>query len=209
MEDAEKAKGLKRRIESFGLTCWIDAIFAFSSSSRESRWMPWELGFFDGRWGSRLIGLYDLDEGASENSTQSVQSKQEVGIPEFLQIYTELTPKTLEGLLQHVRSPRALSDRADVDIDRWANLVAGIMRDPVNVSIDAMQFWISYQQVFWGSAPWASDLDFSQPLIGFIEATRTAMAPLGRMMQPALPGVFDGLVQQRAAASAEAQQMSR
>ena len=84
MEDAEKAQRLKRRIESFGLTCWIDAddaemeriqkalpvdyklltdrirehlrtcrclIFAFSAKSRESRWMPWELGFFDGRWG--------------------------------------------------------------------------------------------------------------------------------------------------------------
>ena len=61
-------------------------IFAFSAKSRASRWMPWELGFFDGRWGRRLIGLYDLDEGAKENATQPVQSSGEVGMPEFLQI---------------------------------------------------------------------------------------------------------------------------
>ena len=70
--------------------------------------MPWELGFFDGRWGRRLIGLYDLDEGAKENATQPAQSGGEVGIPEFLQIYSELEPATLESFLQYVRSPRAL-----------------------------------------------------------------------------------------------------
>ena len=105
--------------------------------------MPWELGFFDGRWGRRLIGLYDLDEGAGKKPTKQVQSGGEAGIPEFAQIYGELAPDTLEGFLQYARSPRALSDRADVDIDRWSNLVAGTMRDPVNTSIDALQFWIS------------------------------------------------------------------
>jgi TIR domain len=242
MEDAEKAQRLKRRIESFGLTCWIDAddeemeriqkalpvdyklltdrirehlrtcrclIFAFSAKSRESRWMPWELGFFDGRWGRRLIGLYDLDEGAHENVPQPVQSSGEVGMPEFLQIYSELKPATLESFLQYVRSPRALADRADVDIDRWANLVAGIMRDPVNVSIDALQFWISYQQAFWRRALGISGLDLTEPLLGFTEMVRTAVAPLSRMTRPVSPGVVDRLVQGQAEASDVAQHASR
>jgi len=241
MEDAEKARRLKRRIESFGLTCWIDAddgemgqlpvdykvltdrirehlrtcrclIFAFSAKSRESRWMPWELGFFDGRWGQRLIGLYDLDEGATGDPTRQERStgnQGNIGVFEFLRIYTELTPATLESFLRYVRSPRALSDRADVDVDRWANLVSGTMRDPVNASIDAWQFWISYQQAFWSRAFGVSVPDVGQPLLGFAEAVRTALAPLAEMMRSASPGPFDRMVQHQAEASAVAQDVSR
>ena len=64
--------------------------------------------------------------------------KSEIGIPEFLQIFSELKRETTESFLQYVRSPRRLAHHADIDIDRRANLVAGIMRDPVNVSIDAL-----------------------------------------------------------------------
>jgi hypothetical protein len=242
MEDAEKAKGLKRRIESFGLTCWIDdddeemkrlqtavpvdykaltdrirehlrtcrcLIYAYSARSRASRWMPWELGFFDGRWGRRLIGIYDLDEGAKEDLVRSELSDSEVGVPEFLQIYSELEPATLENFLQYVRSPRALSDRADVDIDRWANLVAGMMRDPVNVSIDALQFWISYQQAFWARALGMPGPDLSQPLLALTEMARAAVAPFGRMMQPVSPAMVDWMVQRQAVASDVAQVGSR
>jgi hypothetical protein len=184
-------------------------IFAYSAKSRASLWMPWELGFFDGRWGRRLIGLYDLDERAVENPAQPMQSGDESGIPEFAQIYRELTPATLEDFLKYVRSPRALSDRADVDIDRWSNLLAGTMRDPVNVSIDALQFWISYHQAFWGRAFGISGFDLSQPLLGFAEVMRTALAPLGNMMRPALPGVSDALIQKQAGASEDAQDASR
>ncbi len=184
-------------------------IFAYSTESYRSRWMPWELGFFDGRWGRRLIGLYDLDEGDKENRTQLVQSSSEVGVPEFLQIYSELKPATLESFLQYVRSPRALSDRADVDIDRWANLVAGAMRDPVNVSIDALQFWISYQQAFWSRALGVPGLDLSQPMLGFTEVVRTAVAPLSTMIRPASPGVFDRFIEKQALASHVAQDTSR
>lgn len=108
-----------------------------------------------------------------------------------------------------MRSPRALADRADVDIDRWANLVAGIMRDPVNVSIDALQFWISYQQAFWRRALGISGLDLTVPLLGFTEIVRTAVAPLSRMTRPVSPGVVDRLVQGQAEASDVAQHASR
>jgi hypothetical protein len=181
-------------------------IFAYSATSRESRWMPWELGFFDGRWGKRLIGLYDLDEGAG---TPAAPSREEVGVREFERIYSELTPATLEGFLQYARSPRALSDRADVDIDRWANLVAGTLRDPVNASIDAMQFWIAYQQAFWSRAAGGAGPDLAQSLLAFTEAMRTALEPLGKMMPAGMAGGLDALIQQQAGASADAQAASR
>jgi hypothetical protein len=135
-------KLLTDRIREHLRTCRC-LIFAYSTKARESLWMPWELGFFDGRWGRRLIGLYDLDQDAKKNPTKRMQPDDDAGIPEFAQIYSEVTPDTLASFLQYVRSPRALSDRTDVDIDRWSNLVAGTMRDPVNASIDALQFWIS------------------------------------------------------------------
>jgi hypothetical protein len=244
-EDAERARDLKRRVENFGLTCWIDAddkemqrlqearpvdskvltdrvrehlrtcrclIFAFSAKSRESRWMPWELGFFDGRWGQRLIGLYDLDESAKENLTpqkQSSDNQSGIGIPEFLQIYTELKTAKLEGFLQYVRSPRALADRADVDIDRWANLVAGIIRDPLNIAIDACQFWICYQQAFWSRAFGISVPNVSEPLLSFAEAVRTSLAPLAAMIRPASPSASEWMVQERSEETAVAQDESR
>jgi hypothetical protein len=196
---------LTDRIREHLRTCRC-LIFAYSTKSRASRWMPWELGFFDGRWGKRLIGLYDLDEGAG--AKPAPQPGDEAGIPEFEQIYIELTPATLEGFLQYVRSPRALSDRADVDIDRWSNLVAGAMRDPVNVSVDAMQFWITYQSSWWSRAlgiPGGSN----QPLLDLTEVMRTALDPLARMMKPVWSGQFDALVEGQAAASRDAQETSR
>jgi hypothetical protein len=184
-------------------------IFAYSNKSRESLWMPWELGFFDGRWGRRLIGLYDLDQDAKKKPTKKVQSNGEGGIPEFAQIYGEVTPETLSSFLQYVRSPRALSDRADVDIDRWSNLIAGTMRDPINASIDALQFWTSYHWAFWGRAFGLPDLDLSQPLLDLTEVMRTALDPLSRIMRPASPSEIDWLIQKRAGASQVAQDASR
>ena len=205
-EEPVNYKLLTDRIRENLRTCRC-LIFAYSSKSGDSRWMPWELGFFDGRWGKRLIGLYDLDEGA-EKPAQGAQSGDEVGIPEFEQIYTELTPATLEGFLQYARSPRALSDRADVDIDRWSNLVAGTMRDPVNTSIDALQFWIAYQNA-WLSRTTGIPAGSSQPLLALTEVMRKALDPLARMMRPVLSGGFDGFVDKQAAASRDAQETSR
>jgi TIR domain len=175
-------------------------IFAYSSRSHVSRWMPWELGFFDGRWGGRLIGLYDLDEGAGDETAEPAQQGN-VDIREFERIYTELTPANLEGFLQYARSPRALSDRADVDIDRWTNLATAAMRDPFNVSIDAMQFWIAYHHTFWSRAFGASSPGTPEPLLQLMETMRAAARPLGDMMRPALPDMFERLIKDQRAAS--------
>jgi Thoeris protein ThsB, TIR-like domain len=196
-------KKLTDRIRENLRTCRC-LIFAYSTKSRDSRWMPWELGFFDGRWGKRLIGLYDLDEGAAE---KPAQSGGEPGVLEFEQCYMELTPATLESFLQYARSPRALSDRADVDTDRWTNLVAGILRDPVNASIDATQYWIAYQQALWSRA--VPGLELGKPLLAATEVMRTALGPLGKMTPPGLVNAFDAWIQRQAVASQQAEDTSR
>lgn len=201
-------KLLTNRIREHLRTCRC-LIFAYSTKSRESSWMPWELGFFDGRWGGRLIGLYDLDQDCKNHPTQKAESGGEAGIPEFAQIYRDVTSEALAGFLQYVRSPRALSDRADVDIDRWSNLLAGTMRDPVNVSIDALQFWISYHMAFWGRAFGLPAPYLSQPLLDLTEAMRSASDPLSKIMRPASQSEFDWLMQKQADASHVAQDISR
>src|SRR4051794_8227950 len=89
-KDTDRVLKLEKIITEWGFTCYIAAndpklqrpenpkqlsqsirlnlrkarclIYAFSENSPRSRWMPWEIGFFDGRWGDQPIGLYDLDQ---------------------------------------------------------------------------------------------------------------------------------------------------
>jgi hypothetical protein len=123
-------------------------IYAYTAQSLESRWMPWELGFFDGRWGPRQIGLYDLDEGGAR-AADAPRDAGHASALEYLHIYEELTPGSLRDFLQQACSTRALADRADVDVDRLATLFAGMSRDPVNFTLDAWAYTVTLQQQFW------------------------------------------------------------
>lgn len=58
-ETAEHLRNRMRRCRAL--------VFAVSSHAGESRWMPWELGFFDGRTGR--VFVYPLDEGVLEHNT--------------------------------------------------------------------------------------------------------------------------------------------
>ena len=241
MEDTQKAVALKKKIEGWKFTCYIDAddkelqqiqtgeagndrelatrvrqhlrvgrcmIYAFSARSLKSRWMQWELGFFDGRWGPRQIGLYDLDEGQGTALARGMRGKadgRDLGVPEYLEIYTELRPETLKRFLTDACSTRGLSDRADVDVDRFASLMGGMLRDTLNVTIDAWQFWVSYQQQFWKAfAPVPS----ADTFIRMSEDFRITLTPWAQMMR--IPSnVADAWVTPFAKASAVAQGGSR
>jgi hypothetical protein len=137
---ADRIRGRLRNCRCF--------IYAYSARSLRSRWMQWELGFFDGRWGPRHIGLYDLDDGRGA-AEQSDGRGQTPGVPEFLHIYRGLTSADLREFLADACSTRALADRADVDVDRAASLLAGMSRDPINFMIDAWDYLIAFQQQCW------------------------------------------------------------
>lgn len=203
-EDREKAERLRDLIQSWNFSCYIDAddaelqriedpkemaqhirnnlrgcrvlIYAFSSASPRSRWMPWELGFFDGRWGSRQIALYDLDEPdpSSPTARQEPASDDALSLQEYLEIYTLVDRSTLPAFLEDRTSTTALSNRADVDADRLAALIAGALRNPVDFSVGCFQYWLSFQQAFWrqservgGGYPGFDPLDAVQRSLGY------------------------------------------
>lgn len=124
-------------------------IYVYSAQSLDSRWMPWELGFFDGRWGPRQIGLYNLDQdGMPTGGPRPKGEARKQRVLEYLRIYEELTAATLHDFLQRACSTRALADRADVDVDRVATLLSGLSRDPVNFTLDAWTYLLALQQQF-------------------------------------------------------------
>jgi hypothetical protein len=123
-------------------------IYAFTDASSRSRWMPWEIGFFDGRWGPHQIGLYDLDESRTTAAKPSIRSDAQdpLSVQEYLNIYSELKPDTLRDFLQSACSTRALLGRADVDADRFATLLAGMVRNPIDFMLGSWQYMASLQQ---------------------------------------------------------------
>jgi hypothetical protein len=184
VEDLERARSLQRRVQSWQFTCYIDGddtelhevqspraladrirdnlrtcrclIFAFSTRSKRSRWMPWELGFFDGRWGSKQIGLFDLDQIASDPQGDTKPYRSEVetlSLQEYLDLYSGLTLKTLKPFIEEACSTHALSDRTDVDVDRLAALWAGALRNPFDFGVGCLQYFISLQQELWKALP--------------------------------------------------------
>jgi hypothetical protein len=111
--DAAVILGLKRVLEADGLSVYVDwiedaqldrskvnaatasllrqqmkkcksLVYATSRSASTSRWMPWELGFFDGAHGPERVAICPIDTGTGDYVGQ-----------EYLGLY-----KTLEKLVQ-------------------------------------------------------------------------------------------------------------
>lgn len=89
------------------MRCCRALVFAVSSHFDESLWMPWELGFFDGRTG--LVFVYPLDEGIVERKPR----------PQYLDFYPWIDAKNVkawlenhpldEGIVEHKISPQNLN----------------------------------------------------------------------------------------------------
>ncbi len=94
VRDTELIYGLKRGLESLGLSVYVDwiidvqldrsrvsaatatvlrdrmrqsksLIYATSRAASRSRWMPWELGYFDGRKGPLAVAICPIETGAT------------------------------------------------------------------------------------------------------------------------------------------------
>jgi hypothetical protein len=132
-------------------------LYAFSLNSGRSRWMPWELGFFDGRWGQLQIALYDLDERPRSKLLQDEKNVQKspddpMSLQEYLKIYPLCDRRSLRPFLDERTSTRALADRADVDVDRLGAMLAGAMRNPLDFALGSTQYALALQQEFWHRA---------------------------------------------------------
>ena len=82
-------------------------IFLSTNDSVHSKWIPWELEFFDVRWGSPTVGLYIHDASKSRkrrrrapksNANEAAESSQTTTIQEYLDIYRRVTDKTLPAV---------------------------------------------------------------------------------------------------------------
>lgn len=219
-EDTEAALALKERIAGWGFSCWVDAedealranpgpreladhirerlrtcrclIYAFSAASAQSKWMPWELGFFDGRWGDRQVLLYDLaaDGGAPARAPRHAPAKSAPTVQEYLEIYEAVPPAALEAELRERCSTRALANRADVDADRAAALAAGALRNPLAFWIGLWEWAVSVQMEAWRGA----GLPAAPP-----SAAQAALAEMRRLAEafdapPGLHGATDAFV---------------
>jgi hypothetical protein len=155
--DRELARALHDRIEQLGYRCyvdWIDSpeldrnrttaetaetlrrimrrcrvlLFLAGPNAPASKWMPWELGFFDGRQGDRRIGLY-FPEGMAVGPEHQ----------EYLDLYQRVTDSNLGAFLAGATDDTAAMTGATLDhLRRHAERM---MTEPVDYWLSALQWW--------------------------------------------------------------------
>ncbi len=176
-EDSTEATRLQSQVVSLGYSCYLDAadsrlvnngasgdiaehirsslrrskclMYLYSPRSIRSKWMPWELGFFDGRWGAKNIGLFVADEmevlhrvAKSNHSRKrkSVRSLPSFSIQEYLSMYEHVTDRSLPEFLRRATSMETLANRSEVDVDRFMTLAASAIQNPVAFNLGCIQY---------------------------------------------------------------------
>jgi len=102
-------------------------LFYAGPNAPESKWMPWELGFFDGRQGARRIAVF-VDDLASYQAAQQ----------EYLNLYTVIDRDSLPGFLEE-----ALEDTAaltSATFDQWQRHLDKAWHDPADYALSVMQW---------------------------------------------------------------------
>lgn len=110
-DDNEFVAGIKLILEDFGFTVYVDwndpalnpnrvtpttaailrermshcrsLVYAYSGNAQNSRWMPWELGYFDGLKSS-MVAVLPI----SEDASKSIQGSEYVGLYNVIDIDT-------------------------------------------------------------------------------------------------------------------------
>lgn len=227
--DRAGAEALGHRIRALGHSCYLDAfdpalagmqtdelaehirtqlrgaralLFYFTDSATTSKWMPWELGFFDGRWGKTTVGIYLVEpvgpvpagrrRGRTGAAAPAATPPAQVGSPaafsiqEYLQIYERVTDSNLADFLARAASIDTLANRSDVDIDRAMSMLTAALRNPLAFSLG----WQKYLLGMWRPAlqgqPLAlAQLDQAIDELGWAREQAAALAPDG---PPGIPG---------------------
>jgi hypothetical protein len=117
-------------------------IFVSSANSPLSRWMPWETGFFDGRYDKSAIGIYLTDATATEPSAQAGST-----IQEYLNLYTTLTDANLADFLALTDNRTKMNVR-EGHIDQLMLAIRAATENPREFSVGCLQWSIG----FWRSA---------------------------------------------------------
>lgn len=115
-------------------------IFVASANSPASRWMPWETGFFDGRYDKDAIGIYLTDD-------PSVPPQSPPGtvstVQEYLNLYTRLTDDSLEDFLKRSDN-RSKMNVHQGQIDQLMLLLRTASENPREFSIGCLQWGVGF-----------------------------------------------------------------
>ncbi len=107
-------------------------LFVVSDQSAVSKWMPWELGYFDGFNGQ--VGIFLIRETGEEINGQ-----------EYLDLYPKYTPDTLRAFLVKSAGPSTpkIATRRDHQggARTMEELPAMVASDPAQAWIEAANYW--------------------------------------------------------------------
>jgi len=103
-------------------------IFLAGPNAPGSRWMPWELGFFDGRHGARRIGVYVDDVETFEPGEQ-----------EYLGLYTPIDAGTLPGFVEEALDDVAAMTSATTD--QWQRHLGQMRGNPADYALSVLQWY--------------------------------------------------------------------
>lgn len=228
-EDTQEAKALAERVRQLGFSCYLDVfdpeladksagalaqhirselrgalalLFYVSPQAIESKWMPWELGFFDGRWGKGTIGIYlpaEVNGHAKANANaeakgNGLESKPGAfSIQEYLEIYDQVSESTLASFLHRATSIDMLANRSDVDIDRAMSMMAAAMRNPMAFQLGWCKFMLGSMRPMLAWQPlalqqvdaWIGMLGQAREWAGRQGNVLTAAEPQGELSQEA------------------------
>lgn len=119
-ETAEHLRGVMRGCGTL--------IFYAGRHAPDSKWMPWELGFFDGRQGARRIAVY-ADDLSAYNPAQQ----------EYLRLYQIIDRASLAEFLDVALNDTAAMTSAT--LDQWRRHADKIAKDPVDYGLSVMQWY--------------------------------------------------------------------
>lgn len=102
-------------------------VFHAGPNAPDSKWMPWELGFFDGRHGARRIAVY------AEDLSRYTAAQQE-----YLRLYEIVDRASLPEFLDQALNDTAAMTSATVD--QWQRHADKIAKDPFDYGLSVMQW---------------------------------------------------------------------
>jgi hypothetical protein len=173
--DIRGAESLAQRIRALGHSCYLDAfdaslvgkhagaladhvrvklrgaralIFYFTDHATASKWMPWELGFFDGRWGKATVGIFLAADGVAPAVAARPASPAAFTVQEYLEIYERVTVESLPDFLDRAASFDTLANRSDVDVDRAMSMLTAALHNPLAFALG----WQKYLLGMWRPA---------------------------------------------------------
>lgn len=145
------AEGIRERLRQ--ARCLL---YVLTPTSTQSKWMPWELGFFDGRWGQPTVGLYVADKAAMPELQKGGRGR--FTVQEYLELYQVVDSENLAYFLSRATSTEMLGNRRDVDVDRLLSLFASAFSNPMSFQFGWAQYVLGMMQPHAATVPGWNDI---------------------------------------------------